>query len=252
MSTSPPLPGLFDLPVVKLRGNGSDGASIWLSWKSPCPLMCTSLSTCRGRPRTYPDTQSVPRPLGPPLDPSRWLLGVNVTRWARRWERLDRKPSFLCFWLPRCLRRRVASWSESSGKRRVSGKRTSAIFERALRASTLFFTGRSDTPRHTSATQYKNTKQSTNKNLGLYNLQKRLRSKGGNRGCRQGYTHRGWGGLEQKGRTGSSLHKHPNLQWCPAQTEGCLQSLPYPIRSACQLNKKRIQHQNRENKREVF
>lgn len=234
MSTSPPLHGLFDLAVAQLRGSGSDGASIWWSWKSPWPLMCTSLSTRRGRPRTYPDTQRVPRPLGPPPDPSLWPLGVNLTHWARRWERLERKPSFLCFWLPRCLRRRVASWSESSGKRRTSGKRTSAIFERALRASTLFFTGRSDTPRHTSATQDKNAKQriSIPKHLSLQNVVQRREAS-----CRQAYTHRGWGGPEQKGRRDSSLHNRPNLQRCPAQTGGCLQSLPYPVRSACQLIK---------------
>lgn len=149
---SPPLPRFACLAVIMFRGRGSEGASIWLSWKSPCPLMCTSLSTCRGRPRTYPETQSVPRPLAPPPVPSPALLGVNVTCWAKRWERLERKPSFLCLWLPRCLRRRVASCSESRGKRRASGKRTSVILDRALLASTLFFTGRSDTPWHTSAT----------------------------------------------------------------------------------------------------
>lgn len=155
MSMSPVLLDFAGLAVVKLRGRGSDGASIWLSWKSPCPLMCTSLSTRRGRPRTYPETQRVPSPVGPPPVPSAGLLGVKVTCWAKRWERLERKPSFLCLWLPRCLRRRVASCSESRGKRRASGKRISVIFDRALLDSTLFFTGRSDTPWHTSATWWK-------------------------------------------------------------------------------------------------
>lgn len=152
MSTSAPLPDFAGLGVVKLRGRGSDGASIWLSWKSPCPLMCTSLSASRGRPRTYPETQRVPSPVGPPPVPSAGLLGVKVTSWAKRWERLERKPSFLCLWVPKCLRSRVASCSVSRGKRRASGKRTSVIFDRALLDSTLFFTGRSDTPWHTKAT----------------------------------------------------------------------------------------------------
>lgn len=167
MSISPPLPGFAGLAIVKLRGRGSDGASIWLSWKSPCPLMCTSLSTLNGRPRMYPDTERVPRPLGPPPATSAELLGVNVTCWAKRWERLVRKPSFLCLWLPRCLRRRVASCSESRGKRRASGKRTSAIFDRALLASTLFFTGRSDTPWHTRASWDENKSVNINTDLHL-------------------------------------------------------------------------------------
>lgn len=162
MSESPPLPR-FACLAVALRGRGSAGASIWLSWKSPCPLMCTSLSARRGRPRTYPETQSVPRPLGPPLAPSPALLGVNVTCCAKRWGRLERKPSFLCLWLPRCLRRRVPSCSESRGKRRASGKRFSVILDSALLASTLFFTGRSVTPWHTRATIWRQRRRQ-NKN----------------------------------------------------------------------------------------
>lgn len=150
MSTSPPLLGFSGLDTVKFRGRGSTGASIWLSWKSPWPLMCTSLSTRRGRPRTYPDTQSVPRPVAP-LVLSTGLLGVKVTCWAMRCDRLERKPNFLCLWVPRCLRSSVVSCSESSGKRRASGKRASVIFDKALLDSTLFFTGSSDTPWHTSA-----------------------------------------------------------------------------------------------------
>lgn len=147
MSTSPPLPCLDTRGAEQFRSSGSDGASICVSWKSPCPLMWTSLSTNRGQPRTYPETQRVPRPVLPSL------LGVNVTFWAKRWERLERNPSFLCLWLPRCLSSNVASCSVSKENRRASGNRASVIFDSVFLDSTLFFTGRSDRPWQTSATK---------------------------------------------------------------------------------------------------
>lgn len=233
MPESPPMPR-FTCLAVMLRGRGSAGASIWLSWKSPCPLMCTSLSARSGRPRTYPETQSVPRPLAA----SPTLLAVNVTCCAKRWGRLERKPSFLCLWLPRCLRRRVPSCSESRGKRRASGKRFSVILDSALLASTLFFTGRSVTPWHTRAAIQRQRRE----------VDRRWSWKTANqsawwRGFRwMLYTHRDWAGPAQRGRRGSSRRNCPNLQWRPEQKPDYLQPSQHPGGSASRLLKK-INHQ---------
>lgn len=132
-------------------GRGSAGASIWLSWKSPWPVICTSLLTCRGQPRIYPDTQRLPNPVAGPPVPFWLVFGIYVALWASRCERRERKPSRLCFCADRCLSNSVASCSLSTGKRRASGKWDSTKRESALRESARFFTARSATPWHTSA-----------------------------------------------------------------------------------------------------
>ncbi len=144
-------PGFSGWGAAVTMGRGSAGASIWLSWKSPWPVICTSLLTCRGEPRTYPDTQRVPNPVAGPPVPF-WLeLGIYVALWASRCERRERKPNRLCFCADRCLTNRVASCSLSTGKRRASEKWDSTNRDSALRDSVRFFTARSVTPWHTSA-----------------------------------------------------------------------------------------------------
>lgn len=66
--------------------------------------------------------------------------------------------------------------------------------------------------------------------------------------CAQGYTYRGWGGLEQRGRIDSILRSCPNLQSSPEQIQGYLQSLPRPVGSACQLSKENIRDVHKKDK----